>query len=248
MAGFQFSTIASSANGPLVQSLSPSQAAQLVFYASTFNTSAFDQLASSLANQDMQHVENAEPEGTRNQLTIDGWNGQATAAANAINNAWHAGKVTGPGGHPTTPWPDAGYNQQLAWADAGGNTLVLRWMKEQPMAYILVGVLVVVVGYLVYQVLTSASWNLATAKLPTSSGGIPGTSGTSGGVPFIGAQPGGPLRVLWLPWYDTAAIAAGAVAMPFLYHKFVEVEGDRVTAAKERLALRRLGRGGGGGG
>ena len=244
MAGFSFTTIASSANGPLVQSLSPSQAAQLVFYASTFNTSAFDQLASSLANQDMQTVENHEPEGTRNQLTINGWNGQAGNAANAINNAWHAGKVTGPGGHPTTPWPDAGYNGQLAWADAGGNTLVLRWMKEQPMAYILVGILVVVVGYLVYQVLTSGTWNLSTAKLGTAGG----TPGTSGGVPFIGSQPGGPFRVLWFPWYDTAAIAAGAVALPFLYHKFVEVEGDRVTAAKERIALRRLGRGGGGGG
>ena len=242
MAGFQFSTIASSANGPLVQSLSASQAAQLVFYASTFNTAAFDQLASSLANQDMQRQENGEPEGTRNQLTINGWNGQATAAANAINSAWHAGKVTGPGGNPTTPWPDAGYNQQLAWADAGGNTLVLRWMKEQPMAYILVGILVVALGYAIYEILTSSSWNLATAKLGTTGG----TSGTSGGVPFIGAQPGGPFRVGFLPWYDAAAVVVVGAATPWLYHRFVEVEGDRVTAAKERLALRRLGRGGDG--
>lgn len=240
MAGFSFTTIASSANGPLVQSLSPTQAAQLVFYASTFNTSAFDQLASSLANQDMQRQENGEPEGTRNQLTINGWNGQASNAANAINNAWHAGKVTGPGGNPTTPWPDAGYNQQLAWADSGGNTLVLRWTKMQPMAYILVGVLVVVVGYLVYQVLTSASWNLATAKLPSSSGGIPGTSGTSGSVPFIGSQPGGPFRIGFLPWYDAAAVLLAGAATPWLYHRYVEVEGDRVTDLTDRLRLRRL--------
>jgi len=234
MAGFTFQTLASSAtNGPLLTSLTPTQAAQLVFYASTFNTAAFDQLASSLANQDMQHVEADEPEGTRNQLTIDGWNGQATAAANAVNAAWQAGHVTGPGGHPTTPWPDAGYNQQLAWATGSGDTLVLRWTKEQPMAYILVGILVVVVGYLVYRVLTSSSWSLSSAT--------PGTAtGPTETVPIIGAQPGGPFRVLWLPWYDTAAIAAAAVLVPLGYHQIVEVEGLRVQDLTDRARIRRI--------
>jgi len=237
MVGFTFTTIASStADGPLVQSLSASQAADLVFYASTFNATAFDQLASRIANGRMQTVEASEPEGTQNQLTINGWNGQATAAANAVNSAWRSGRVTGPGGHPTTPWPQAGYNQQLAWSN-GSDTLVLRWTKEQPMAYILVGILVVVVGYLVYQVLTSGSWSLSTASTPSSSGG-------SSPVPIVGSQPGGPFRVLWLPWYDTAAIVATAVLVPLAYHQVVEVEGYRVQDLTDRAAMRRLRTGG----
>lgn len=240
MAGFTFRTLASSANGPLVQSISVGTAAQLTFDMATGNTAAFAATAAGLVNQDLQTAEANVPEQTRMQLIITGWAGQAGNAANAVNAAWRAGKVNGPGGHPTPAWPDPGYSSQIAWASNSNNDLVLRWVKAQPMAYILVGVLIVAVGVLVYHILTSASWSMSSASLPSPSGGSP-TTGSSP-VPVIG---GTPFRILWLPWYDAAALAAGLAAAPFLYHKFVEVEGDRVADVKDRLALRRLQQGGG---
>lgn len=215
-----YTTVATSAQyGSLVQSLSVTQGLTLAADYLT-NYPAFVAMAQQLINQDVQAIERNEPEGQRNYLVINGWGGQATHAANAVNSQWQQGKVVGTDGQPVEAWPE--YPGAIAWASNGGDTLELRWLKEEWQLYLLVFVLIAVVGYLVYRVLTASSWQLQTAS--------PGPQGSAntpplfGGVPFMG---GSPFRFFWLPWYWDLGIVAVAIGGPYLYRQLVSVDESR---------------------
>lgn len=223
MTTYQYTTLANSnQNGPLVDSLTVGQAAQLA-YLYVANYPAFVAQAAGLVNQDVQALEMNEPEGQRNVLAISGWGGLATQAASAVNQAWQQGQIA-VNGQQLQAWPEAPFAGQIAWADSTGQTLVLRWVKWEWQLYLLVAILLAVVGYEVYQILTSGSWQLQTA-IPVTTHQTP-TSGTGpfGGVPFIG---GSPFRVFWMPWYDAVAVAGVAVTGPFVYRQIAQVDESR---------------------
>ena len=221
-------------NGPLVQSLTSGQAAMLA-YDWTFNYSAVIATAAKLINQDVQAIEAGEPEGQRNYLTITGWAGQAGHAAQTINQQWLAGKVRGPNNSPLGAWPE--YPATIAWSANNGDTLELRWLKEEWQLYLLVFTLIAVVGYLVYHILQQGGWTLQTVT-PASGSGTP----TSGGkVPFIG---GTPFRLFWLPWYWDVGIAGAVIAGPYVYRQVVSVEKSRTESAETEAEYRRVKEGG----
>lgn len=231
-----YATVASqAANGPLVQTLTESQVATLATDYQ-FHYAQFLATARSLINQDVQAVERNEPEGQRNLLTINGWNGQAAQAAQAITQQWQQGNVIGSNGQPLQAWPE--YTGQIAWATNNGNTLELRWVKEEWQLYLVIFVLIAVVGYLVYRILTQSSWSLQTASQP-SSGSVPGIIGspTNGSVPFIGGKP---FRVFWLPWYWDVGIAAAVIAGPYIYRQVVSVEETRVKSVEAQHEYRHV--------
>ncbi len=210
-------------NGALVQSLTAGQAAQLA-YDYTFNYPAFLSAAKALINQKVQAIEANEPEGQRNYLVIDGWNGEATAAANAINQQWAAGKVVGPDGKPVEAWPE--YPTAIAWSANNGNTLELRWEKWEWQLYLLIFILIAVVGYLVYRVLTQSAWQLQTANPQTTSGSNPVIQ-TAGGLKFFGVK-----------WYWWAAGAGALAVTPWAYKKIVQVKEDRAEDLRANRAIR----------
>lgn len=208
-------------NGALVQSISAGEAAALT-YDYTFNYAMFLAKAEALINQQVQAVEANEPEGQRNYLVINGWNGEATNAANAINQQWSQGKMNGANGQPIQAWPE--YPAQLAWSTNGGNTLELRWEKWEWQLYLLLFVLIAVVGYLVYRVLTQSSWQLQTAKSVTSPNPV---IQTQGGLKFFGVQ-----------WYWWAAGAGALAVTPWAYKKVVEIKEDRAADLRANRSLR----------
>lgn len=217
-----YSTVASQPqNGALVESLSIPEAASLA-YDYSFNYATFLAKAAALINQQVQAIEAGEPEGERNYLVIDGWSGEATRAADAVNSQWKAGKVNGADGKPVEAWPE--YPNQLAWATNNGNTLELRWEKWEWQLYLLVFVLIAVVGYLVYRVLTQNSWTLQTAKTVTSPNPV---VQTQGGLKFFGVQ-----------WYWWAAGAGALAVTPWAYKKIVQIKEDRAEDIHATHAIR----------
>lgn len=219
-----YTTVATqSQNGSLVQSLSVGDAAALT-YDYTFDYTAFLAKAEALINQQVQSVEANEPEGQRNYLVIDGWAGRATAAANAVNNQWHQGKLNGTDGKPIEAWPE--YPSQLAWSTNNGNTLEMRWIKMEWQLYLLVFTLIAVVGYLVYRVLTQSSWQLQTAKTATS---------TSSGNPVI--QTKGGLKFFGIQWYWWVAGAGALAVAPWGYKKVVQIKEDRAEDLRANRSI-----------
>lgn len=214
-----YATVASQAqNGSLVQSLTESQGVQLG-YDYMFNYNAFLSQAQALINQKVQAIEANEAEGQRNFLTIDGWAGQAGSAANAINQQWAQGKLIGTDGKPLQAWPDSGYNTQIAWATNGGDTLELRWLKEEWQLYLVIFVLIAIVGYLVYRVLTTGSWNLQTANPQAT---------TAAANPVIQTN-SGTIKIFSVPWYWWVAGAGALAVSPWAYRKVVELKEDRAA-------------------
>ena len=233
MASFAYQTVASAANsGSLVESLGAGAIATLS-YDYLFNYTQFLQTAQSDVNQQVQAVEAGEAEGTRNYLVIENWpNGSANAAASQINSAWSSGKLTGTDGKPLQAWPDAGYNQQIAWSVDNGSTLELRWVKWEWQLYLVVFVLVALLGYAVYVILTQSNWNLATATPTSSAATGTSTKALFNGTPFLG---GSPFRIFWLPWYWDVGIAATVVAGPYVYHQIASIDESHseIIRAKE---------------
>lgn len=226
-----YKTVASQpVNGPLVQNLTASQITTLTWDFS-FNYSAFLSTAAQMVNQDVQAIERGEPEGQRNYLTINGWNGEATRAMDAINQAWSQGKLKGTDGAALAAWPE--YPNQIAWATNNNNTVELRWLKWEWELYLVVFALMAIVGYLVYQVLTQHTWSLQTASTTKS--------GSTGSAPFGTTAPmfgGSPFRLFWLPWYDAALVTAAVVATPYVYRQFVSIEESRAQSAEATTEYR----------
>ena len=228
-----YSTVANQAhNGALIQSLTEGDAVSLA-YDYAVNYPAFLTKAEALINQKVQTIEKNEAEGQRNELTIDGWGGKASQAANAINAQWRAGKVTGTDGTKLEAWPE--YPTAIAWSTNGGNTLILRWEKWEWQLYLLVALLVVVVGYLVYRILTQNSWQLQTASAISNPGQATSTKGVFNGTPFVG---GSPFRIFWLPWYLAVPAAAAVVAVPFVVKQVTAVEESRAKIADAEREVR----------
>lgn len=223
-----YQTVASqNQNGPLVQSLTDGQMATLA-YDYTFNYPAFLSAAGSLINRNVQAIEANEPEGQRNYLILNGWNGEATTAANSINSQWAQGKILGTDGKPVAAWTE--FPNQIAWSTNNGNTLELRWLKWEWQLYLLVFVLIAVVGYLVYRVLTQNSWTLQTANEVANPSTPQGAStGLFNNTPLFG---GAPFRVFYLPWYWALAATGGIVAGPYIYRQFTSVEESRAKSAE----------------
>ena len=222
-----YTTVANQAqNGSLVQALTAGEAAILAFDY-TANYPAFLAKASALINQRVQAIEANEAEGQRNYLVITGWGGHATAAAQAINSQWQAGKLKGTDGTSVAPWPE--YPHQIAWATNQGNTIELRWLKEEWQLYLLVFALIAVVGYLVYRVLTQNSWQLQTANAVSNPAQATSSPGVFNGTPFIGGKP---FRVFWLPWYLAVPAAGLVIAGPYIYRQTVSVEESRARGAE----------------
>jgi len=161
----------SGVNGPIVGGLNAYTVAQLIGYFTIFDWTDFSNLLQSLVNQDMIQAEVGQPEGQRIELDITGLDGQAVFVADHIQGFYAQGKIVGPDGSPITAWPE--YPGQIAWGDASTDTLTLRWVKEDPFVWILVGVLLVALGVAVYYVLTSSSWTLSSANTSSASGGTP---------------------------------------------------------------------------
>ena len=222
-----YTTVATHAqNGSLVQSLTAGEAASLAFdYAA--NYPVFLAKASALINQQVQAIEANEAEGQRNELTLTGWGGKATAAANTVNSQWAAGKVTGSDGKKLAAWPE--YPTAIAWSANNGNALILRWRKEEWQLYLLVFLLIAVVGYFVYHIVTQNSWQLQTANAVSNPGQVTSSPGVFNGTPFIGGKP---FRIFWLPWYLAAPAAGAVVAVPYVYKQAASVADSRAKVAE----------------
>lgn len=150
-------------------------------------------------NQILQSAELAQPEGTLMELTVSNLGVGANVAATSLNLLFQQGLVTDPAsGQPIVPWTQ--YATQIAWVAAPG-ALTLRWIKEQAFAFILIGILISVAGYLVFRYLTGAGWDLLGNRT---------SSPTGSNAPFLG---GSPFRIAWIPWYDAlgGAVAVGVV-------------------------------------
>lgn len=210
----RYQTVASSQmSGALIGSLTAGEAAQLSANFAV-NRAAFDAQARALVNGQVQATEQNEPEGQRNVLTLQGWGGKAPAAASALNREWAQGKLT------ITPWPE--YPQTIAWAQ-GNDTLVVRWRKEGPVLWLIIGALIVVVGYILYRTLRHGSYTLQTANT-ASSGGNPVS--LNGGLKLLGVQ--------WYWWLG----GAGALAVtPWAYRKIVAIKQDEVRSIAANRAI-----------
>ena len=223
-----YTTVATHAqNGSLVQALTAGEAASLAFdYAA--NYPVFLAKASALINQQVQAIEANEAEGQRNELTLTGWGGKATAAANTVNSQWAAGKVTGSDGKKLAAWPE--YPTAIAWSANNGNTLILRWRKEEWQLYLLVFLLIAVVGYFVYHIVTQNSWQLQTANAVSNPGQSTSSPGVFNGTPFIGGSH--PFRIAYLPWYWFLGLTGAVVVGPYAYRQFASVEDSRAKVAE----------------
>lgn len=210
-------------SGPLIQSLTASQAASLAYHWAV-NRAAFNAQASALVNGRIQAIEQNEPEGQRNELTIHGWGSGATAAAHALNQKWQSGQLTGRDGKSITAWPE--HPHQIAWAPDAG-TLRVRWRKEGPVLWLIIGALIVLVGYVIYRVLRHGSYTLQTANSPSnSSQSHSPVSVGSGGVKLFGVQ--------WYWWLG----GAGALAVtPWAYRKVVRIKQDEAQSIAANRAI-----------
>lgn len=223
MTALDYTTVATSqTNGPLVGSLTSGQASSLA-YDYAFDYPRFYALAGSLINHKVQAIERGEPEGQRNQLTITGWGSTAPAAASAINTQWAKGKLRDLHGVAIAAWEE--YPHEVAWAP-DGDTLVLRWLKEQPQLYLLVFALIAVIGFLVYRILTTGSYTLQTATRASSSHNP------------IQVQPGG-LTIFGVRWY-WYVVGAGTLAVtPWAFKKIVEIKQDEAGSLAATRAIRK---------
>ena len=101
-------------------------------------------------NTAVYNAESTQPEGAWMEMDIKGWtlpivgNVGASIAAQ-VNTAWRQGEITDPlySGEKLESWPT--FPNQIAWYEAGDDTLILRWRKGQPwFVWIFVFILVVI--------------------------------------------------------------------------------------------------------
>lgn len=177
----------------------------------------------------IQQAELGQPEGAQLELTVDSLGQWAPAAAALLNQRFGAGAIQDPAtGEAIQGWPGA---SQLAYA--GNGTLTLQWIKGQPWAFILIGVLIAgIVAFLFYQSLQKAPWQLKNLSPATNPGGTP----SSGSSPFTWWG-GSPFRLFGLPWYDAALVGGGLAVVPWAIR---HVASGTQAVAAERKALRQL--------
>lgn len=198
--------------------------------------SAFDG-ANTPINQKIKALELEQPEGTLMELRITfppitvpvvgttvTWAADRFAqhAADQLNAQYQAGQLKDPSsGEPLKVWP-APFQYPVAVAD--GRTLILRWVKLQAFAYILVGLLLSLLGYVVFKYLQGSSWSLLGSRSSTQPNPVPG---------------GGPPRFLGIPWYYWAA-GVVVVGVPVGYWYVADVDRHRLEYVRDRAQIRRL--------
>jgi hypothetical protein len=121
--------------------------------------------------------------------------------ASQIQSYYAQGKIMAADGSSIQAWPE--YPGQIAWGDSSTDTLTLRWVKADPFVWIIVGILLVALGYLVYRVLTQSSWTMSSAS--TTSG-----TGTGTGTTASAANITGWILKNW--WWELPALGVLAIA------------------------------------
>jgi hypothetical protein len=183
-------------------------------------------IASYVTNQAVGQAEAAQPEGTRIQLLVPNLGDFAQPAANALQAKFLTGQFRDPAtGTPIIPWPES--PDTVADVPTAG-TLRVRWVKGEWQIELVIVLAVLVVGYLLIQALHNSPWTMqaATAAGAGSAGGT--------GTPVFG---GTPFRILYLPWYDAAAIGVAAIVTPFLLRQLAKTEEAEAEAVRSRRAL-----------
>ena len=179
-----YTTIATNGmNGPIVGGLNAATVLELLGYFTIFNWTDFSNLLESLVNQDISQAETDEPEGQRIELDITGLDGQAAWVAGQIQNYYADGDIKASDGSVITPWPE--YPGQIAWGDSSTDTLTLRWVKEDPFVWILVGVLIVALGVGIYYVLTNSSYSMSAANPSSSQNSSSSTPTVSSSIEWL---------------------------------------------------------------
>lgn len=187
-------------------------------------------LNTAVLNTDLKTAELNQPEGMRLVLTVTQFGQWAQWVGSQINAKFLKGEIVDPSsGTALVAWPE--YSHQVAWGDDTTGTLTLRWVKGQPFAYIILGVVVALAGILLWRSLATAGWSMQKAQLPAV-----GPTFLGGNDPMFGGANG---NVFWVPWW--IALSGGAVlaATPWAYQKIVEIEQDRVADVAARRALRK---------
>lgn len=159
----------------------------------------------SYVNQEITALESQQPEHTRMRLDVSGLVNQgpfgwqydwAPQIVQAINQQFGKGQIKDIStGEKVLAWPE--YPAQIAWTEGTGK-LRLRWQKGQPfLQYIIVALILFGLGFLLYQALRAAHWNLdkAISSLTNPSAPGPGSSITIGGVPLADILLGGGLLI-----------------------------------------------------
>jgi hypothetical protein len=187
-------------------------------------------------NTKIKAIELAQPEGTLMELRLvlpvesvnlpllgstTLWTGAraATQIANTLNAKYAAGTLADPAtGEKLVLWP-APYHYPVAVAQ--GNVVVLRWVKLQAFAFILVGILVAVLAYVAWKYLHRASWSLA------------GSTSANGST-----TPATP-KILGIPWYYVVG-GIVAVGVPIGYWYFADIDRNRESLLENQSKIRQL--------
>jgi hypothetical protein len=203
MATYTLRLLASSdRNGPIVTEMSPTDVAVLAAnYLADYPN--FLRLLTKYVNAAVQQAEARAPEGQRMMLVLPSLRGQASRIAQALNQQYSQGKIVYQGEVVAT-WPE--YPGQLAFVDSQ-DQVTLRWVKGNPWVWILVGVLIAVIGYILYSMLRGSPYKMYSAT-PV---GNTGTGGQGTGLPS------GAGFLSWvLGHWPLVLIGAGALAVaPF---------------------------------
>lgn len=222
------SVLADSAeDGGLVTGLSPGVVLQLAAYYAIGDQADFQRVAASLANAGIQAAEDNAPEYTPMQLQITGLWGPtgsiAGALAGGVNQDWRQGKIQQSINgvtEPLLPWDNA---SAIAYADDSTATLTLQWIKGQPWAYVLIGLLVIIAAVALYDILTGSKWSL-TGWLATS--GASGSGVLAGAANFVAHD--------W-PWLVVGGVVVAGV--PWLLREAAEARQAEYTLAHPKAGV-----------
>jgi len=196
-------------NGPLVAPMTVEEAGVLAAnYLADYSN--FLRLIDTYVNHELYTLEEAQPEGTPMNLVIPGLGGHAVAYATAIDQQYQMGKIQ-VNGQKIVPWPGA---SQIAYA-SDANTMVLQWIKEEWQAWVLVGVMVAVLAYVVVNQLRGSQYTMTGYTATTATG----TTGTTA-LPSAGGI------LVWAGdhWELLAVIGLGLAAAPFVVRSLAHTE------------------------
>ena len=184
-------------------------------------------LTTYVTNQAVAQAEASQSEGTRIELLVPNLGDFAQPAANNLQAKFLTGQFRDPAtGTAIIPWPE--YPDTIADTPLGQpGTLRVRWVKGEWQIYLVVSLAILVVGYLLIQALHGSPWSMRAAN-------VAGTTSGSG-TPLFGGQP---FRILYLPWYDAAAIAVVAAATPLVLRQVARTETAEAATLRAHRELR----------
>ncbi len=201
----------STQDGPLLQGLTATLAAELAADLATGNTAAFAAAATSLVNQEALTAEADLPEQTRVLCVLTGLVGPfggslASQFAAAVTNAWHKGQLT-QDGEQLQAWPE--YPSTIAWPDDSNASVTLRWVKGQPWLAIVVVVGIVLLALVIGAYILGRQTGYSVSSVGSSSN----STGLPNPVPWL-------LKNWWVIPVGLGALAAA----PFVVRQVRETE------------------------